>query len=139
VICTADTVCADCGKTGLHVPENDLYHPSPVRNIEGSASGHSFDCDACGRHISNRVHTFIDGKCRTCGWEESTLPVTLPGDASGDGKTDIFDALAILQYAVGWDTDLNPDAGDVNDDGKCDIFDALLILQYSVGWDVELK
>ena len=70
---------------------------------------------------------------------DSVQPVRIPGDASGDGQTDIFDALAILQYAVGWDTDLNPDAGDVNDDGKCDIFDALLILQYSVGWDVELK
>jgi len=66
-------------------------------------------------------------------------PVLLPGDASGDGQTDIFDALAILQYAVGWDVEVNVDAGDVDDDGKCDIFDALLILQYSVGWDVELK
>ncbi len=66
-------------------------------------------------------------------------PVILPGDASGDGEVDIFDALAVLQYAVGWGNELDASAGDVNDDGACDIFDALLILQYAVGWDVELK
>jgi len=77
-----------------------------------------------------------EGYVLTAGAES---PVLLPGDASGDGQTDIFDALAILQYAVGWDVEVNADAGDVDDDGKCDIFDALLILQYSVGWDVELK
>jgi len=66
-------------------------------------------------------------------------PPVLPGDSTGDGNVDIFDALAILQFAVGWDVELNEEAGDVDDDGKCDVFDALLILQYSVGWDVELK
>ena len=66
-------------------------------------------------------------------------PPILPGDPTGDGSVDIFDALAVLQCAVGWDSDIDQEAGDVNDDGACDIFDALLILQYSVGWDVELK
>jgi len=83
-------------------------------------------------------HFYQDGVCQWCG-EVEPLPPILPGDPTGDGNVDIFDALAILQFAVGWEIEVNQEAGDVNDDGKCDIFDALLILQYSVGWDVELK
>ena len=69
----------------------------------------------------------------------SISPVIIPGDADGDGKIGIMDALAILQVAVGWDETINLDAADVNDSGEVDIMDALLVLQYSVGWDVELK
>ena len=62
----------------------------------------------------------------------------LSGDANGDGMVDLFDALAILKYDVGWDADVNLINADVNGDGAVDLFDALLILQYDVGWDVEL-
>jgi len=51
----------------------------------------------------------------------------------------IFDALAILQYDVGWDISVNISNSDVNADGGVNIFDALLILQYDVGWDVALQ
>ena len=70
---------------------------------------------------------------------EPDQPQTVPGDADGDGRVDITDALVILQYTVGWGNPIDHDAGDVNADGMCDIRDALLILQYCVGWDVELK
>ena len=62
----------------------------------------------------------------------------LAGDADEDGDVDIFDALMILQYDVGWDVEPNLENANVNGDDKADIFDALLILQYDVGWDVEL-
>ena len=62
----------------------------------------------------------------------------LPGDANEDGLVDIFDALLILQYDVGWDVTINTANADVNASGTVDIFDALLILQYDVGWDVAL-
>ena len=63
----------------------------------------------------------------------------LAGDADADGDVDIFDALLILQYDVGWEVDyINLENANVNGDEMVDIFDALLILQYDVGWDVEL-
>lgn len=60
------------------------------------------------------------------------------GDADGSGEVDIMDALAILQYAVGWDVAMNLSSADVNADNAVDIMDALAILQYTVGWNVEL-
>ena len=83
--------------------------------------------------------------CTVCGTtiKEEEIPATgvahIAGDADGDGEVGIYDALAILQYAVGWDVGIKMDFADVNADGEVDIYDALLILQYAVGWDVELK
>jgi len=82
--------------------------------------------------------------CSVCGetMQEEEIPALgetrLSGDANGDGMVDLFDALAILKYDVGWDADVNLINADVNGDGAVDLFDALLILQYDVGWDVEL-
>ncbi|MBW7997765.1 MAG: hypothetical protein FVQ81_14575 [Candidatus Glassbacteria bacterium] len=60
--------------------------------------------------------------------EAGTLTISQfqTGDASGDGKVDIFDVLAVLGALSG-----NPTVGpsDVNGDGKTDIFDVLAILK----------
>ena len=80
--------------------------------------------------------------CTVCGSTRTeSIPklARTPGDANEDGMVDIFDALAILQYDVGWDVSINGTNADVNADSQVDIFDALLILQYDVGWDVELR
>ncbi len=83
--------------------------------------------------------------CETCGElirmeEIPALGIArIPGDANEDGMVDIMDALLTLQYAVGWDVQINADNADVNGDGTVDIMDALLVLQHSVGWDVELQ
>lgn len=69
---------------------------------------------------------------------EPPVAERVPGDADGDGYVDIMDALAILQYDVGWDVEINVSNSDVDGSGYVDIMDALLILQYDVGWDVEL-
>lgn len=66
-------------------------------------------------------------------------PARVPGDADGDGSVSIMDALAILQYDVGWNIDINVANADANEDGAANILDALLVLQYDVGWDVALK
>lgn len=82
--------------------------------------------------------------CITCGetLSEEEIPALgvsrVAGDVNGDGYVDIFDALLILRYDVGWDVEVDLRNADVNADGYVDIFDALLILQYDVGWDVEL-
>jgi hypothetical protein len=75
----------------------------------------------------------------TAGSSSTPSPLRQPGDANDDGDVSIFDALAILQYDVGWEVVINPINADVNADGSANIFDALLILQYDVGWDVELQ
>ena len=69
---------------------------------------------------------------------EPPVLTRVPGDADDDGSVGIMDALAILQYDVGWDVTINSVNADVDASGGVDIMDALLILQYDVGWDVEL-
>lgn len=75
-------------------------------------------------------------------YEAATEPPVLtriPGDADDDGLVNVMDALAILQYDVGWDVTINTSNADVDASGTIDVMDALAILQYDVGWDVELK
>ncbi len=59
----------------------------------------------------------------------------LPGDVNNDYKINSFDALLILQYAVGSATltDAEKTSADVNKDSKINSADALMILQYAVG------
>lgn len=71
--------------------------------------------------------------------DEPDVPADrLPGDADQDGSVTIMDALAVLQYSVGWDVDISMSNADVDADGSATIMDALRILQYCVGWDAEL-
>lgn len=70
--------------------------------------------------------------------EQPPVLTRVPGDANGDGKVDIMDALLTLQYAVGHQVDINVENANCNGDASVDIMDALHILQYSVGHKVEL-
>ncbi len=86
------------------------------------------------------VRTFTCSACQLT--RDEPIPVLsalrIPGDANDDASVDIMDALLTLQYAVGWDVEINLLNADVNADDAADILDALLILQYSVGWDIDL-
>lgn len=56
------------------------------------------------------------------------------GDASGDGKVDMNDALYILNYLLGNPSaDFNAAAADTNKDGVVDIADAVHIVNYITG------
>ena len=56
-----------------------------------------------------------------------------PGDVNDDDSVDASDALIILQWSVGINTeDIKDHKADVNADGSIDAVDALLVLQYSV-------
>ena len=59
----------------------------------------------------------------------------LPGDVNNDYKINSFDALLVLQSAVGSAnlTDADKTTADVNKDSKINSADALMILQYAVG------
>ncbi len=62
----------------------------------------------------------------------------VPGDADGNGETDMSDALCVLQHLCGQDSGMNEANANVNGDDTVDIKDAVLILQYVCGWDAEL-
>jgi PKD repeat protein len=57
-----------------------------------------------------------------------STPVYIAGDANGDGRVDIFDAVAVGQA---WETSRDQPgyepAADLNNDGRIDIFDAVVI------------
>lgn len=72
----------------------------------------------------------------------AAAPALMEGDFTGDGKTNIVDAMSIAQYVVDpagtagvlWfiPTPDNIECGDVNDDGVTNIIDAMLIAQWVV-------
>lgn len=66
-------------------------------------------------------------------------PNRVAGDANDDGRTDLYDALLVMQYEAGWNVAINTDCADVNADAKITLADALLIIQYASGANVILK
>lgn len=140
VNCAEPNTCLTCGKTGLITSDFAYCHVGPITGMSITDAGHSFACGQCGLKAENEAHTFDKGFCYICGYEQAPeQPVRVPGDADGDGAVTIMDALAILQYDVGWGTSINTSNADVDANGSVTIMDALLILQYDVGWDIELK
>lgn len=156
--CADPTTCAACGKTGLNAADYPCVHVGTLAGLSVTQTGHSFDCSQCGQHADNEAHIFDESFCCTCGYEMGTEapddpappddpippdtpepPARIPGDADGDGAVTILDGLAVLQYDVGWATEINVVNADVDGDGAVSILDALLILQKDVGWTVELK
>ena len=65
-------------------------------------------------------------------------PERIPGDATGNDKTDLADAIAILEYLISG-SGINLANADVTGDGAVDVQDVLRILQYDAGWDVSLQ
>lgn len=62
-----------------------------------------------------------------------------PGDANGDGKVNITDAVALLKYIAEWDVGINLASADVDADGFVGMKDVQFILKHVAGWDVVLK
>ena len=55
------------------------------------------------------------------------------GDATGDGKVNLQDAIMVLQAANGKDVTIDREAADVNGDGKVNLQDAIRILKRANG------
>jgi len=65
---------------------------------------------------------------------EFELTTCLPGDANGDGKVSITDAVYVVNYILGqFAIDFNVVAADVNGDGKVSITDAVMIVNIILG------
>lgn len=66
---------------------------------------------------------------------EPTPPTVerVPGDADGNGKVDLHDALLVLQYDAGWSVSIDKNNADVDANGAVTLEDALLIFRYGAG------
>ena len=105
-------------------------------------------------HIQTRKH----GKPATqteCGWTDGIVCglcgevlvapqlilhkncTTLPGDADCSGRTNLMDALLILQHVAGWEEKLCINNADANKDGTIDIADILQVLIAAADGDLE--
>lgn len=134
VYCFAEEqICSYCDATDITLSPDSIMH---IGTYQHDAQKHWAECEYCD-YAESGPHEFTDGVCY-CGFEQPAS-TRIPGDANGDGATDIMDALLVLQYDAGWSVNLIKENADVNADGVADIMDALLLLQYDAGWDVVLK
>ncbi|MBQ8555952.1 MAG: hypothetical protein IJ438_08775 [Clostridia bacterium] len=135
VYCTDQSSCYACGATGFEITWENRYCRGPITFLSYTETDDTFSCAACGETYTEPHNFDEDGKC-ACGYAK---PTVVPGDTSGDGVTDMRDALRLLRSIAGWDVEINDKAADVNGDGSVDMRDALRLLRYIAGWDVTLN
>lgn len=130
VYCTDQSECYQCGATGFEINWENRYCQGPITYLSYDATNHTFSCGAC-KQTYTEPHGFDDDGSCSCGYVKAAAG--LPGDAdnnsrvtlndaiailegtvsndanadvNGDGKTDLNDALRILQYLAGWNVSL---------------------------------
>lgn len=69
----------------------------------------------------------------------ATTLARFKGDINNDGNVNSSDALSVLLYAVGSETEIDADAADMNGDGIINSADALTILRISVGLEEKVE
>ena len=69
----------------------------------------------------------------------ATAFATFKGDVNKDGTVNSADALKVLLYAVGAETDIDTNIADMDADGTINASDALAILRVSVGLDDKVE
>lgn len=141
--CTKPNVCTYCDATNV---DTILYHAyehfdggehNRVGHVFSSAEGHWWHCSRCG---DETIHPHEFGKGSICEVCQYPKPATrTPGDATGDGRVTLADAILILEYATGSSANINLSNANVNADSDVDLHDALIILQHAAGWNVVLK
>lgn len=90
----------------------------------------SFQPDVPGEYLCKLV--MQDAYSQTASWISPVFTVTaaeLSGDADGNGKVNLQDALRIMQYRAGWPVSIERDFADADENGTVTVEDALKILQ----------
>lgn len=64
----------------------------------------------------------------------SCVELVIPGDANGDGKANIKDAIVMLKHVASDSIEINVDNADVLKDGKVNVKDVMLMLKVEAGW-----
>ena len=91
-------------------------------------------CSVCGTETVEQTvipvlnHNFVDGTCANCGAKEEENEPVLPGDADGNGKVNLRDAILVLK-AINGGNAVDDAFADFNGDGKVNLKDAILILK----------
>jgi len=126
-------------ETSLDVPENTLY-------VSSSPDIATIDEDGKVTPVSNgrtAVIAITENENELAFILEVSLPEReyILGDANGDGKITLKDAVIIQRYiAGGWGVEIDEKIADVNKDDKVNLKDAVLIQRYVAGgWNIELK
>lgn len=60
----------------------------------------------------------------------------VPGDADGNGETDLLDSIALSRWLAGWDVEIIPEAADMDHSGEVDLVDSILLVRRLAGWNV---
>ena len=134
---TVTNHCTTCGYT-----DKQTLAPVGGHSSEwyGDETGHRLTCIHCGETEQEGDHSFNQGVCDACGYEQpSSEPDTIPGDANGDGDVNNRDLALLQQYINGWGVTVDIAVADVNKDGDVNNRDLALLQQYINGWDVTLK
>ena len=114
----------------LNQADDNSYFFSP----SGLAVGiHTFTVQA--RDEVGNVSTSIGSTTPTSFTLTLVVTASLCGDLTSDGTVNVFDAIILLQIAVGLveSTPTQLVLGDLNRDGVLNVFDAITLLQMSVG------
>jgi hypothetical protein len=103
--------------------------PAPVPPYQGDING---DCVLDSLDAIMYQCFFINGmSCFPVYPVPTCCSPYIPGDANGDGSTDISDAVYLIGYIFAGGPAPNPlPAGDANCDGAVDISDAVYMIQY---------
>jgi hypothetical protein len=63
------------------------------------------------------------------GWSKFTNIVEMkPGDVNGDGKVNVGDIMAVINFMAGQTAGINKDIADVNGDGNVNVGDIMAII-----------
>lgn len=70
--------------------------------------------------------------------EDVIAHVTIPGDATRDGKINLADASAMLKSIAKWTIGISTSASDLDGNSKVNLGDVSVLLKYIAKWDVKI-
>ena len=80
-------------------------------------------------------HSFTGKVDGISGNVDMNIGVDIIGDANGDGKVNLADATAMVQYIAGWkNVKVDEGQADINDDGYVTLSDVLALIKRITGW-----
>lgn len=80
-------------------------------------------------------HSFTGNVDGISGDVDLNIGVDIMGDANGDGKVNVADATAMMQYIAGWKgVKVDEGQADINDDGYVTLADVSELLKRIAGW-----
>ena len=123
--CVSGAICDIC-KTEYGEPNPDIHKNTETRNrVSPTYTSEGWSGDIYCKDCEKLLHS------------GSVLPkLHLRGDADGDGKVSVSDAIVVLKAVAGWDIEYNSEFCDVNTDGTVSVLDAIVILKIVAGWDI---